>query len=368
MRAEDRAVEVGDLGRSPHGELPAAGVEVGHEPARLHGHRGLSMDREALAHDRIGLAQGGGDVAERHLPARHDVARGCPPGAAGSSAASGAAHGPRLVVHAHGVRGVLGGVAARGQHHRHRLAHEARHRRRDRRLQVRSEPVPVPIRTGMGGTTPTSAPVRQRTKPGTHARRSHRCRGWWRAREGSARWRRGACAPAHVVDVEPSPVSSRRSSRRLTLAPIMASPAPASAGPRRGRRRGKRRTASRRAAGRVPRPDRHHRPLPKHVHALREGGGGARVLLDEQDGQLPACASLLDGGGDDPDHRRGQAHGRLVEQISSGDRAMSARPNASICCSPPLSTPDGWFQHSRRGSERSVSLYAASDACTAARS
>src|SRR5712691_218811 len=41
-RAEHGAVEVRDLGRSPHREVAAPGVEVGDESARLDRHSGLS--------------------------------------------------------------------------------------------------------------------------------------------------------------------------------------------------------------------------------------------------------------------------------------------------------------------------------------
>ena len=60
-----------------------------------------------------------------------------------------------------------------------------------------------------------------------------------------------------------------------------------------------------------------------------------RVLLDQQHRHLHLVAQLCDHLIDPVDDQRREAQRRLVERQQHADRVISARPIASICCSPP---------------------------------
>ena len=78
-----------------------------------------------------------------------------------------------------------------------------------------------------------------------------------------------------------------------------------------------------------------------------------RVLLDDEH-RRALLADGLDGVEDQVDEHRRQAHRRLVEQQQLG-RPISARPTASICCSPPDRVPAFCAMRSRsRGNSSST--------------
>jgi len=73
---ERPAIEVGNLRHAPDGQALGAGIPFGEQPARLHGRRRLTSDREPVAHHERTLPQRGVDVAERRGPRVGHVALG----------------------------------------------------------------------------------------------------------------------------------------------------------------------------------------------------------------------------------------------------------------------------------------------------
>ena len=107
--------EVDDLGAVPRGERAVARIPLGDHAARLDRHAHVARDHEALAHPRVGLAEGRLDVAEAGLERERDVVA---PGGIehGRVRPRGRLHvgqrGQRLVVHLDQLAAVLGHRAA----------------------------------------------------------------------------------------------------------------------------------------------------------------------------------------------------------------------------------------------------------------
>jgi hypothetical protein len=91
-------------------------------------------------------------------------------------------------------------------------------------------------------------------------------------------------------------------------------------------------------------------PVLEHVPAVRDAERHGRVLLDDENGRalavdgLDDVEDLVDEKGDSP------IDGSSIRRRRG--RAMSARPIASICCSPPDSVPPSWPARSPRRGNR----------------
>ena len=88
-------------------------------------------------------------------------------------------------------------------------------------------------------------------------------------------------------------------------------------------------------------------PVHRHLSDLEHVGAGRdlerdpRVLLDDEHGQPVVLVELAHDREQLADDGRRQPERRLVEH-EQPRAATSARPSASICCSPPLSVADAW--------------------------
>ena len=95
----------------------------------------------------------------------------------------------------------------------------------------------------------------------------------------------------------------------------------------------------------------HHRTGLEHVRAIGDLEHAAGHLLDDEDGE-----TVVGERADDAEHLLGhdrrEAERRLVEQQEAGADARP-RPIASICCSPPESSPAGMCRRSARIGNRS---------------
>ena len=134
-------IEEGDLGCAMDRQLTLRGVPFRQQPARLHRHRAVALDRESLATD-IGRAREGGVRIAAHAGERHrEIAAGSLEQQHVIAARPGAVHdrGQSLDVEHDRVERVLGGGRAVRQHERNGLADIADLAMGDHRLLERRE-------------------------------------------------------------------------------------------------------------------------------------------------------------------------------------------------------------------------------------
>ena len=136
---QDAPVEVRDLGDAPEREHPRSRIVGGREPARLHRHAGVTLDREALGETALGGGKPALRVAGARLQPLDDVSAGG--GVEHRHARIGRAarvgdDGQKLPVDLDQLQRVLGEIAAGRDHEGDRLADVADESGGEGRLQA----------------------------------------------------------------------------------------------------------------------------------------------------------------------------------------------------------------------------------------
>ena len=227
-RATHRLHHVRDLGRHPSASARACGLEVRHEPARLHRHAGVPAAGERPALDARRAGEGARHVAARDTRVSKitlSPSSGWISGASGAIAASGDEHrGQGRVLDAI-TSATASSASARAPPRRPRRPARPRNARGRSRAAVIApalHPRVVPQHAAIGLAEPAaSAPGEDGGDAGTlRGRPRARRRVRPRARAGSARRRRGPCEAARGRRRSGrGPVSMRGSSRRLSGEP-----------------------------------------------------------------------------------------------------------------------------------------------------
>ena len=162
------------LGRRVHGQDARVGVVTGHAAAPLHRHVLVAVHVEVKLGDPVGRGEDAVDVAElAALMRAEDVGAEILEDRRAAGVEGGRRGGDRrqvLVVDLDQLAGVLGQVAALGDHHRHRVADQAHLVRASRLYSAAGPPPPIIASSGSGPRTvisSRSSPVSTATTPGS---------------------------------------------------------------------------------------------------------------------------------------------------------------------------------------------------------